>query len=506
MKYLHILALLLFTTVASSCKKNTDKLHFAEEEVITISGVASSYSKITFKGDFVTITPTVTSNKDADFDYFWGIYETSVANGTTALLDTITRTKDLNYDVKLTAKDWVLVFRATNKKTGYSKYVNATLSVGTEFTNGWYVLKDDGGQTDLDFFPTVQSIVPAGTRENVFSVVNGRKLPGKATIFNFYEDYKVVTPAGAANARTLFLVSDQDVSAVEISTLKEIRNFSTLFVEEPAIKKPAVVTCQIFTALYMVNDGQLHSILNVTANTGRFGGRKLKDNQNTPYNLSKYHLIYTIPYFFDETSSSFVSAAGGSNYLTPVADDPATDLRSNNNNKKMIYMGLKTQSPFVGYALFQDKTNPATKTLSSITPSLTQFKIVSENLVATDKIYNGANFALLLQDESMIYFSVGNQIWSRNLSNKFEQLQYTLPAGEEVTAIRHRKYTGAAAFSYNYVMVSSKIGGNYKVRMFTKSSGNLSATPAFTLEGKGAAADAIYIEPNIIGFTYPNTF
>jgi hypothetical protein len=109
----------------------------------------------------------------------------------------------------------------------------------------------------------------------------------------------------------------------------------------------------------------------------------------------------------------------------------------------------------------------------------------------------------------MMYFLSGNQIWSRNLANKFEQLQFTVPADETVTFIKHKKYapTGAEApFAFNYIMIGTKSGSNYKIRMFTKTAGNLSTTPAFTLEGNGSPGDVIYISPSVAQTTYLNTF
>src|SRR5690606_8597885 len=107
----------------------------------------------------------------------------------------------------------------------------------------------------------------------------------------------------------------------------------------------------------------------------------------------------------------------------------------------------------------------------------------------------------------MLYFTVGNEVWSRNLANGFEQRQYILPAGETISFIRHRKAAGnPAEFAYNYVIVASKSGNNYKIRMFKKTSGNMDAQPDFIMEGVGEAADALYIAPNISESTYTNTF
>lgn len=249
----------------------------------------------------------------------------------------------------------------------------------------------------------------------------------------------------------------------------------------------------------------------MSANTGQFGVGKIKDDLNTPYGLSKYFFSYNFgdPIFYDEISCSFLSATGTGAVMTevndiePKDDVPQTEMSANGTNKKMLFMGYKASNK--AYAIFQDLTKPELKILSDLETSRTSFKIDNDTLLVTDKIYNATKFALLDGDENMIYFALGNQIWSRNLSNKFEQLQYTIPAGEELTMIRHRKYT-EGLYSYNYVMIGTKSGSNYKVRMFTKTSGNLSTQPVFILEGKGIARDVIYMSPSVSEYSYSHSY
>jgi hypothetical protein len=171
-------------------------------------------------------------------------------------------------------------------------------------------------------------------------------------------------------------------------------------------------------------------------------------------------------------------------------------------------MGAKTFNPMTGYAVFQDKTNPGIKFISALSGSASSFLIKNDTIKATDKMFNATRYTLNFADESMIYFVVGNEVWSRNLANKFEQLQFTAPAGETITFIRHSKYTTTTEvpYAFNYIIIATKNGANYTVRMFTKTSGNLAATPAITMTGTGSVGNVIYIAPNIGGTTHQNTF
>lgn len=493
----------------AGCSKDIGNYEYSSKEVITITGIENSYTKLSGV-ERITLDPEISSsNSEADFEYFWGIYETNV-QGSVPKIDTIAKTKALDYLVKQPAKGWVLVFRAKNKKTGYFKYTTSSINVITQYTRGWYVVKDDGSQTDVDLFKTPASIVPDTKVENVFSSVNGKKLNGKASLFSFLTAYKSTVTGVLGNTRALFLLSDKDATVVDINTFKEIRGFNNLFYESPSVKAPNFVTFAS-QANYFVNDGQIYGIYTMSSNTGQFGVRKMRDNLNSPYKVSKYFMAYgsSDPIFYDEISSSFISSGATGSLVNALSDAAATKMKANNNNKKLLFMGNKNTSPFSGYAVFQDKTDPLLKILSLITPTLPTLTIVNDTLKVADKLYNADNYTLLQGDENMLYFTVGNEVWSRNLSNKFEQKQFTVPAGEEITFIRHRKYTGSgveAPYSYNFVMIGTKIGVSYKVRMFTKTSGNLSASPVFTLDGTGSVGDVIYVSPSISESTYTNTF
>lgn len=501
-KYLYII---LIAGVLSSCFKDKGNYVYTEHEEITVTGIEASYDKISLV-DKITIDPVVSSNKPgAEFTYWWGLYETSV-QGAVPKVDTLVRTKAIDYLVVQPAKGWVLVFGAKNIKTGYTKIVTSNINVITQFTRGWYVAKTEAGKTDLDLYLTPTSAIPGSKMENVFSMVNGKKLNGKAHTLRFYQDYKALTGTSFLNTRSLFVVSDQDASVVNIGTIKEIRDFNALFYNAPAVKKPDIV-CNGSAAFYFINNGKLHSIYNMSANSGQFGIQQMVNEYNGDYRLSKffYSAGFYDPYFFDELSSTFYSAGGASLQLNNVNSSATSKLPAKNNNKTLLYLGYKSTS--AAFAVFQDKTNTNIKILSAITPSTSAMVIAADTLAATEKLYSATMHTLFNGDENMMYFVVGNQIWSRNLSNRFEQLQYTLPADESVSFIRHLKYTasGDLAFNYNYVAIASKKGDSYNIRMFTKTSGNLNPIPAFTITGKGEAGDVIYISPSVSGSTYPNT-
>ena len=498
--------MMVVAAMMTACKKDHSNYDYKTGEKITVKGIETSYTLIS-ELDRLNLTPEVSSTEpNAQFEYLWGIYETNV-QGSAPVLDTLAKTKDLNYLIKQAAKGWVLVYRVTNKTTGYSQYINVPINVVTEFTRGWYVAKDDGMQADLDLFLTPTSIVPTGKRENLYSTINGAKLPGQANLLSFLSAYKSTVTGTLGNTRTLVLSTEKDMATVNVNTLKKIYSLDNIMFETPPAKGP----CYTFlgsSAYYLINGGNVHTIVNNSANIGKFGGKFLKDASNTPYNLSKYYISNTLSnaYFFDETSSSFFAIGNGyGTALSAISDVTGTAMSATNTNQKVLYMGLKSATylpasfryVFTGCALFQDKSSPSTKTLANIDIDNFSMKFTNAAINVTDQLFNGANMTLLYGQENLMYFSVaGNQVWSRNLSNNFEKLEYTVPAGEEITFIRHKTGT-ETNYAYNYIMVGSKINGTYKIRMFNKASGSISGGPVATLEGTGTAKDILYISPSV---------
>lgn len=517
-KFLYLL--IGFTLIISSCAKDKSNYIYSAEEYIEIKGIDEKYTAIAFQ-DTLTIEPQVSSNKEGELEYSWGIYETNV-QGRTAPVDTISHSKNLKYVVHEDAKDWVLVFLAKNKKTGYTQYKTTTMTVATAFTRGWYVLKDDGNNSDLDLFLTPQNAQVDGKIVNALSAANGSKLQGKASNFSFTSSYKsnILNPATYANTRTLLITTEKDVQAVGVNNLKTLRDKSTIFLGGDQIIAPPIGGFIGNSSVYLINNGQLYNIYSNSVNKGQFGSRVRFDDNNSPYSLSPYFASSSNvdPILFDNSNSSFVTLVNGSgSVLTTYTNVEGNTIPTSRNNQTALFIGFKATvylpAPDYyykrqGYAILRDNTNPSLKSLCFFEADKTKLTLKSETLSQTSLLQNASLYTLLTEDENLLYFVNNNRVYSRNLSNGFEQLQYAVPAGEEVTFIKHLKYAVSSEpnFNFNFFIIGSKSGSTYKVRMFTKNSGNLATAPTQTLEGTGSPKSILYISPKVSDNTYPSTY
>ncbi|SDZ77876.1 PKD-like family protein [Arachidicoccus rhizosphaerae] len=498
--------ILCLSLLLAGCLKDESNYNFSQPEVITVSGLEPSITAVSGM-DNLRIDPVASSNKEGELEYMWGIYETNV-QGYAPVLDTLASTKELNYNVQLPAKGWVLVLRVTNTQTGYAQFFTSSLNVVTPYTRGWYVAKDDGSNTDLDLFLTPETIVPDSKVENVFSTVNGHKIPGKAMLLNYYNDYKsdVLVAGTFVNTKSMFIIADKGMSVVDINSLDQIHDLDGIFYQAPSVKQPDFVSAAS-AALYFSNNGQLTSIYSMSANTGQFGTEKIMDDEATPYRLSKYHIgsgLADGPVLFDELSGSFVTATGSGTTMTSYKNSSSTTMEAQNTNKTCLYMGTRSNYPLEGIAVLRDKTNPTLLIVSSVATNGSNFTAINDTVSASAVMQTATRFAVNTE-ENIVYFVVGNQVWSHNMANDFEKMQWEAPSGEDITFLRHRAYK-ETGYAYNYIMIGTKQAGNYKVRMFTKSSGNLATTPEVTLEGTGEVGDVLYVSPSTGSNTYLNNY
>lgn len=517
MKYIYTYVSILLLIMLNSCAKDKGNYDYSESERIEVKDMEARYAAVSLQ-DTLRIFPKATSNKEGELEYCWGILK----GPSNAELDTIAKTADLNYYVEEDAKTWSLVLQVKNKKTGYTHYQSATLEVSTRFTRGWYVLKDDGSNADLDLFLTPKNYQIGDVVEDVYSFVNGKKLEGKASFMSFSTALQtdVLIPGTFAPTRSFFISTNNDIKALSINTLKDVRDKENFFLAGPQTINGGTATFNSGNAIFAFNALQLYSIGTSGPNFGRFGNRVMYDATNRPYTLSKYMISNTNgdPILFDDQNSSFVTLGNGSgSTLTVLGNVKDNGINTSNNNQRALYLGYKNfeylPSPNFyyktqGYAILEDKTDPSIRSLCFLDKDKLALTIKKESIEPSSKLYNGYMHSLLSGDENIMYFVNNNNIYSRNLSNANEQLQFAVPSSEEVTFIKHLKFseTSNPGYNFNYVIVGTKIGSTYKVRMFNKASGNLNLSPDQTITGQGTARGIIYIAPTVTEYTYPYSY
>lgn len=138
---------------------------------------------VSYEGNKLELTPTVHSTySDSELSYEWYIYDegkastmdmsTSKYNMDKTLIST---EKNLSYEVNLKPAAYVVELCVT-AENGIKKYATADLQTNTNFTEGFYILKQTPeGNSDLDKY----SIKSESSSENIIQMIEGASLSGK---------------------------------------------------------------------------------------------------------------------------------------------------------------------------------------------------------------------------------------------------------------------------------------------------------------------------------------
>lgn len=494
---LYGLVTLLLTLLLSSCFDDKTNMNILDNEVITIENIEERYERLT-SIDRLVIDPEVTSSRnDAEFSYKWGIYE-DYSSG----IESIAETKNLNYLVNKSAKKWTLVFFATNVKTGFTEMIESRLDVVTPFSRGWYVLKDDGTSSDIDIFMTPNTIQPDPKPiENLMMSLNKRNLVGKGVKMSVM-DYYLPDPITNrfVNKKALFLMSEEDLFGVSVSDLSIGLDKTSITFMPLSPCKPSGIFPIGNGEFFLINNNKLHARPNGPSTSPLFGIEKAYDSENRDYELSKFLTIGLVGVYFDNKNSSFVGAGSNNTVLTIATDGENTQLTAIENHQRCLYFGAKNNIMTKAIVLFEDKRTGVrsiydlTLPLWDMTISMTKRRELSRD----DKA-NSATLFTTSRIADVLYFFVDGKIWSYNVANGTEKVEYVLPDGEEVVFIREHDFMTTKEleqYRYKGVILGSNKGGRYCVRLFDTSAGNFTSTsPSVEFSGNGNCRDVVYISP-----------
>lgn len=167
---------LALTFSLSSCFSDDSSLGGDSVGEIAVSGIAESYSNIAYMGEYLDIAPQVEAHEDMTYSWLLldGKTGSDDANGNEIQPEVIGHEKDLHYEVNIAPGTYQLRFVAEGK-SGYTVYKTTSLTVRTTFSQGFYVLKENGeGNTDIDLIT-----LDGKTGNDLLTSLDGQALQGK---------------------------------------------------------------------------------------------------------------------------------------------------------------------------------------------------------------------------------------------------------------------------------------------------------------------------------------
>jgi len=502
MNKLYILAAGLLALLAAACNKD-DSTAAGPIAQLKVTGLKDTFTVIAHQ-DFLTSTPTV--ENENDYDYYWTLFSTEFNAATGATLikpDTLARTKDLNYEVVQDPGAYILVFNAKEKSTGVVKQVNMVANITTLTLNGWYLVKDNGGKTDMDFiYPTEN---PVNRIDNWIAYYNGGKsLNGNAVSAVFAPSFRT-SITSQKYFPVLIVASQNDAAIYRIDNGAMQLNFDNMFFTKPAVRRPqSVFQPANTTALGFINDGRAYNM----TKGALFANLPVAYNGATYGNLSSITASAALDLGFDNTRKS-VFVFNGISYLelkVLVSNGVNNGLgKLQNVNGNLQWMTGYTGSSSQALVLFRNpqdtgylyKVDGRYGQLFYGTPFTTGGKIVT--IADTLKPQHGLMNASAIggnYDVDLIYYAVGSSIYKMDVTTTTESLQYTLPAGETVTAIQHIRYPETAP-TVNSIAIATYNAGHYKVYLHPLSGTQTLLLTQPSFQGDGRVSRVIYMKNGV---------
>ena len=150
MKIRYIFSVIIISFLYASCYDDKGNYDYVDFTDVIIKDIEDSYNAVSFQ-DTLRITPDIELDH-GQFEYLWMINEAYVGTQYIEIKwDTIGKEKTLVYPVSLPNGNYEITLKATDSETEYSVFYNTQLIVKTEFSLGFYVLKEtEDGLTEVD--------------------------------------------------------------------------------------------------------------------------------------------------------------------------------------------------------------------------------------------------------------------------------------------------------------------------------------------------------------------
>ena len=444
MRNLYLYLLILLPLFCISCYDDKGNYDYHALNQAEVAGIDSMYTAIFMEK--LVITPTIQSeDKERVYDYIWMCYD---KNDFRKSIDTLSLEKDLDYTVLLSLSSYQLIFAYRDRETEITKYVYSSLSVESQNSRGWYVLKEKEGGTDLDFFWKGKE------NTDLLQQTQGKMLTGKPRSLGFVGNYtwaneeedKVET-----GNQCLLLASEGDVSLVRISDMKQLGDFNSLFFENA----PTVAPQKWYEGSEesgFINDGYLYTY---SGYDDAFGLNKLSYPKEGDYKLSS---VFTkngtmCPLLFDLKSGQFCTSARNVTSLSYFKNDENSAYSLAYPDMEPIYAGFLDEGMWEGgkgYVVMNNKKDGSRaifyfdlKCLVNFENDYLKNRITDiQTVEAGSKLAAASCFGMHRKDQ-MLYFGVNDKLYYYDLVNKKEQEvvrdngSLAIPSGENIVLIKH---------------------------------------------------------------------
>ncbi|WP_099293217.1 MULTISPECIES: PKD-like family lipoprotein [unclassified Butyricimonas] len=471
---------------------------------IQISGIEETYECTAFIGESLNIIPVINGYSENDLKFVWTLY-----NGQTGKPDSdgniieptiIGTEKQLSYPVNLSMGSYTLCLTVTSKDNNYSVSKLINLSVSTEFSQGFYVLKEnEEGNSDLDLL-TIKGEIASDILSKISGAVKGK--PRNLSI-NYGHFYINTDNDQIESTHTLTITTeDNEIATYRSSDLKLLFDRSnTLYDEMESDEKPYAILRSNTHSIYISSKGIRQIMADnlyiqmglMPKNTGRFGFPAIETG-GSPFIIYD-HSSYGGYYYWDEINKSFWTGYMMGQGFAPLtkADGSGSELTQNLQNYKCLACGMNSYNSPNGYFIMEDESTGQryvyiVKSLTAMAQYFSDRVILKNN----SHMAQANSFSVNGLSAKFIYCLDNGNVYACNLNSPdYAETELSfegIPAGEEITYITNQYWNAMMSdtkSNFNYLIVGTQNGDSYHVYMYNTVGGLPDGTPVKTIKGKG---------------------
>lgn len=496
--------LLFFGMVACYDKDENYEYKPKTELSVILNGLKKSYTSLE---DTLYCDPDIMVSDSAhELKYEWSIFTAYDKDKTPEVVPVtvIGEEKVLRYPVTEKPNSYTVMLRVINENTAQEVCVYEDIRVINELSEGFYVMKEVEGDSDLDLH-----FLDGEKLENLLYRKNGVRLAGAPNSCSVLLKYSYIDTTTAAFVPTtaLALATKEDFHIVDVADLGTIYSHENMFYGEVPGGEESLFACfHCYGTSYFSDKGTYfcyYDLLWGNGGSGKFpvatainGG--CKPNINICSDGSNV-------FFFDELNGRFLCIdANGGLYDYPDQEGiPVNGIRHS-----LLFLG-NTGGKQV--AIFQDADDAEKLWLYELelvvedplwggTMANTGNPITKVSEISNEKLKKAELFCSNETSARILYFVMEDQVYAYDIDNQTETLLNLdgLDAGEEISFIRHRYWGGAVDSEKNFdcLVVGTQTGNDYEICMYDLTGGMTTGSVARSFTGEGLAVGLQFVTPD----------
>ena len=473
---------------------------------IEIEGIDTekTYQHIGYVGETLSIPVTITSGyREDQLEYKWWLIDeksgTEDEEGNTIPPVLIGSEKSLSFPVDIPTGKYRIRYQVTVKETGYTVYKQAKLMVTTEFSQGFYVLKETSdGHTEMDLITKDDEIGADLIQKKL-----GAALDGKPHSFwtNYNQWYIDEETDKMSTAHTIVVRTESgDIRVFRTTDLACILNRSNLLFETmDADEKPLAFFQTSQGTFYLSNKG-IRSTPSGDSSYGAESSGKFAYPQGEPMGGKfVYHDVASMMggyYFWDEIGNNLLSVnySGQPAPLLTMLGEGAEETQNLAGFRCLACGVNKNPEPFEtdskGHFVLEASSGERYLYRTQTQMGMMQFYDGRSLVPANSKLAKATAFSTNGLQATYLYYLCENKLYGCDFTQTvIEDIEMPLtgiPGDETLTYVSNvfwNGYFGNANSNFDYLVIGTQKGNEYNLYMYQMVGGIPKGESVKTIKG-----------------------